>query len=73
MDNLPENMSWTFAVINGRLGEVHFDMDKKIPEPIAHYYIQRNEYSKREQKMMDKDIKNNVFVYRNEKYTRKTI
>lgn len=48
------------VIVNGRLAEIHFD--KKYA--IAHCYVTREEYSKREQKMIDADIKKYRFIYR---------
>ena len=56
------NDGWSFAIVNGRLAEIHF---KKGLGIWAHAYVKRTEYStKREQKMIDEDIKKCVFSYR---------
>ena len=52
---------WSFAIINGRLGEIHFMKNFGI---WAHCYVKRNEFSKSEQKMIDDDIKKCQFSYR---------
>lgn len=52
---------WSFAIVNGRLGEIHFVKNFGI---WAHCYVKRSEFSKREQKMIDSDIKKCVFSYR---------
>ena len=38
---------WSFAIINGRLGEIHFMKNFGI---WAHCYVKRSEFSKSEQK-----------------------
>lgn len=55
------NNGWCFAIINGRLAEIYFD---EKAGPYAHCYIERKEYNKREQKMIDADIKKCQFSYR---------
>ena len=52
---------WSFSIVNGRLGEIHFVKGFGI---WAHCYVKRSEFSKREQKMIDKDIKKCIFSYR---------
>ena len=61
-NNIKFNDGWSFAIMNGRLAEIHF---KKGLGIWAHAYVKRSEYStKKEQKMIDKDIKKCVFSYR---------
>jgi hypothetical protein len=56
------NDGWCFAIVNGRLAEIHFKKDFGIS---GHCYIKRSEYStKREQKMIDADVKKCIFSYR---------
>ena len=55
------NNGWCFALINGRTAEIYFN--EKVG-PYAHCCIERKEYSKREQKMIDFDIKKHQFSYR---------
>lgn len=57
---------WCFAIVNGRLAEIHFQRKYGI---YGHCYVEREEYSKREQKMIDADIKKCRFVYRKGYYT----
>lgn len=59
-DNTKFNDGWCFAIVNGRLAEIHF---KKGLGIWAHGYVKRSEFSKREQKMIDVDIKKYVFSY----------
>ena len=54
------NDGWSFAIVNGRLAEIHF---KKGFGIWTHCYVKRSEFSKREQKMIDEDIKKCVFSY----------
>ena len=52
---------WSFAVVNGRLAEIHFDKKYGI---WAHSYVERKEYNKSEQRMIAADIKKCRFTYR---------
>lgn len=49
------NSGWCFAIVNGRLAEIHFHKKYGI---YGHCYVKREEYNKREQKMIGADIKN---------------
>lgn len=60
-NNIKFNDGWCFAIVNGRLSEIYFAKKFGI---YAHCYIQRSKFSKREQKMIDADIKKCVFSYR---------
>ena len=61
-DTAQFNSGWSFAIVNGKLAEIHF---KKGLGIWAHAYVKREEYkTKREQKMIDQDIKTQVFSYR---------
>ncbi len=60
-----KNSGWCFAIMNGRLAEIHFEKGFGI---WAHAYVRREEFSKREQKMIDEDIKKCVFSYRKGSY-----
>jgi len=55
------NDGWCFAVVNGRLAEIYFKEKYGI---YAHGYIERKEFDKREQKMIDADIRKYQFFYR---------
>lgn len=73
---LPRFDGWCFAIVNNKLAEIFFENDdkKKKSTVWGHCYVKRNEYTtKREQRRIDKDIKNAVFTYRNKKYIRKEI
>ena len=61
---------WAFALINGRLAEFDFEIDRgKFYFGIGHCYVKRSEYkTKYEQKMIDEDIKKYRFTFRNGKY-----
>jgi hypothetical protein len=59
-NNIKFNDGWCFAIVNGRLAEIHFAKNLGI---WAHCYIKRSEFSKKEQKMIDADIKKCVFSY----------
>lgn len=59
------NNSWCFAIVNGRLAEISFNKKYGV---FAHCYVDRKEYNKSEQKMIDSDIKKCKFVYRNGYY-----
>lgn len=55
------NSGWCFAIVNGCLAEIYFKEKYGI---YAHGYIERKEFDKREQKMIDADIKKFQFSYR---------
>jgi len=59
---------WQFAIVNNRLAEIYFDKKRGV---WGHCYVKGEDYSKREQKMIDEDIKYARFVWRNKKYIRK--
>lgn len=59
------NDGWCFAVVNGRLAEIHFMKKYGI---WGHGYVKREEFNKREQKMINSDIKRCQFTYRNNSY-----
>lgn len=62
MKKVKYNDGWSFAKVNGRLAEIHFDKKYGV---YAHCYVNRKEYNgKREQKMIDADIKKYQFIYR---------
>jgi len=66
-------MPWAFAVINGRLAEFHFDVNKKRMIVKGHCYVDRSEYkTKKEQKWIVDDTKKYRFAYRNKIYKSKT-
>jgi len=60
-NNIKFNNGWSFAIVNGRLVEIYFEKGIGF---WAHCYVKRNEYSKREQRMIDVDIKKFIFSYR---------
>lgn len=64
---------WCFAIINGRLGEIYFEKHAGKPKIRGHCYVDRNTFTKREQKMIDSDIKTHRFTYRNKHYKQKWI
>lgn len=68
--SLKFNNGWCFAIVNGRLAEIYFDKKHGI---YGHCYIKREEYDKREQKMIDSDIKKYKFVYRSGFYIDKKL
>lgn len=63
-------MSWCFAIVNNRLAEIYFDKRKTGSVKITgHCYVRREEFkTKKEQKMIDKDVAKVKVVYRNKKY-----
>jgi hypothetical protein len=67
-------MTWSFAIVNGRLAEVFWDIkgsEGKLPQ--AHCYVERSEYkTKKEQQWIREDTARNRFVWRNKKYKRVT-
>lgn len=62
------NDGWCFAIVNNRLAEIFFSSKEGI---WAHAYVQKNEFSKKEQKMIDTDVKKYVFSYRKGVYREK--
>lgn len=65
-------MNWQFALINGRLAELFFEKEKGKVRMLGHAYVKRSEYTtKREQRMIDADLKKMRFVYRKDKHTYK--
>ncbi len=73
---MPENEDfggWCFAMLNGKLAEIHFK--KKNGESIiwGHCYVKREEFkTKREQRMIDDDTKKVQLTWRKGVYTRVT-
>lgn len=63
-------MTWCFAIINGRLGEIYFEKKKNDQiKFLGHCYVKREEFkTKQEQKCINKDIKKTRVIYRNGKY-----
>ena len=55
------NDGWCFAMVNGRLAEISFRKGYGI---WGYCYVRREEYTKREQRMIDADIKTCRFTYR---------
>ena len=63
---------WSFAIVNGKLAEIYFDVGKGISGIKGHCFVKRLEYkTKAEQKMIDKDIKKFRLTYKNKKYKEK--
>ena len=60
-DKLKFNDGWCFAIVNNRLAEIHFAKGLGI---WAHAFVKRSEFhTKKEQKMIDEDIKKCIFSY----------
>lgn len=60
---------WSFALLNGRLAEIYFETGKGSAVISGHCYVTREEFkTKREQKMIDADIKKYQLTYKNKKY-----
>lgn len=60
---------WAFAIVNGKLAEIHFSIGKGIKGIWGHCYVKRTEFkTKREQKMIDADIQKHHFLWQNKKY-----
>ncbi len=62
---------WCFAIVNGRLGEIFFDVGGGVKGIHGHCYINRDEYNIKERKEIDADIKKHILIYRNKKYSEK--
>ena len=66
-------MFWCFAILNGRLAEIHFKKTIRGPRIFGHCYVKKSEYkSKKEQRMIKEDTAKVNLVYRNGKYTDRT-
>ncbi len=65
-------MHWCFAIINGRLAEVFFDVKKNGSKRIfAHAYVRAEEFRlKREKEQIRKDTAKTRLSYRNKQYRR---
>lgn len=63
-------MSWCFAIVNNRLAEIYFNETKNgKPEFLGHCYIKKDEFkTKKEQKLIIRDIEKVQLAYRNKKY-----
>jgi len=62
-------MSWSFAIINGRLAEIYFERKKGKLFINAHCYVEAKEYKTAQEKAQIKqDTKMARFTYRNKKY-----
>ena len=64
------SMSWSFAIVNGKLAEIFFDR-KKNGDPImlGFCYVKKSEYkTKREKQYIKTDTKKYRLTYRNKKY-----
>ena len=53
-NNITYGNGWCFALVNGRLAEIFFDRKFGI---WGYCCVKRKEYNKREQRMIDADIK----------------
>ena len=64
------SMSWSFAIVNGKLAEVFFDRKKNgSPVILGFCYVKKSEYkTKREHKMIAVDTKKYHITYRKKKY-----
>ena len=64
-----KDLKWCFAIVNGKLSEIYFYKNKREkPEIFGHCYVEREEYSKKEQKIIDVDAKKCNFTCRNKIY-----
>jgi hypothetical protein len=69
LEKIKGETHWAFAIINGKLAEMHFVKGKGEKGIFGYCYVDRKSYkTKMEQKMIDADIKNNRFSYRKKKY-----
>jgi len=66
-------MAWSFAIINNRLVEIYFELKRGKIDINGYCYVNREEYTtKKEQKMIDEDMKHLRFSYRKKRFVRKT-
>ena len=63
-------MTWCFAIINNRLGEIYFDKKKNGQiKFLGHCYVKKEEFkTKEEQCAIEEDIKKVKIIYKNKKY-----
>jgi len=63
-------MEWQFAIINGRLAEIYFDVLKGNKRKIrAHCYVdEKTRWTKEEKRGIAIDKERNRFSYRNKQY-----
>jgi len=65
-------MVWNFAIINNRLGEIYYDVDKKGKvEFRGHCYVtdkEKREMCSEERNYLKKDIEGVKLIYKNKKY-----
>ncbi len=63
-------MFWSFAIVNNKLAEIYFDRHKDGSQKITnHCYVKKEDYkTKKEQKMIETDIKKFKVIYRRGEY-----
>jgi len=63
-------MCWSFATINGRIGEIYFNKDKNGRIRFeGHSYVKRSDFTiPAELRALEKDIKKYKVIYRNKRY-----
>ncbi|MDO8624230.1 MAG: hypothetical protein Q7R54_02640 [bacterium] len=71
-------MYWSYALINGRLGEIHFEQKRGKPYILGHGYVNKNAFmTAYDKKLIKVDTGKYRFTYRKKKYidqaTRKEI
>lgn len=60
---------WCYALINNRLGEIYFALDKGKTTITGHCYLGKNEtFNQKEVGAFQKDIISNQFTYYQHKY-----
>lgn len=66
-------MSWSFAIINGRLAEIFFERKRGKLFIDAHCYVNAEEYkTQKEKAWIKRDTQKNRFTYRKGRYSAKT-
>ncbi len=64
-------MTWTFAIINGRLAEVYYRGPADKGKVWGYCYVKKSEFkTEKEQRWLQEDTKHFRFVYRGRKYRR---
>lgn len=62
-------MSWSFAIVNGKLAEIYFDGRGDKMKITSYCYVKKSEYkTKREQKWIREDTSHYRLSYRKGKY-----
>lgn len=63
-------MSWSFALVNGKLAEIFFEKGKKV-KFLGHAYVKESDYkTKKEKQWIQEDINKVKLTYKNGQYAK---